>query len=104
MAEFEKVANVSDIKPGEIKSFVVGNEMVAICNSDGTFYAFMDECSHQALPLSDGLLEGKTLTCAYHGAEFNIVTGGALCLPAVDGVETFEVKVEGDDIYILIED
>ena len=38
MAEFEKVANVSDIKPGEIKSFVVGNEMVAICNSDGTFY------------------------------------------------------------------
>jgi len=104
MAEFEKVANVADIKPGEIKSFVVGNEMVAICNSDGTFYAFMDECSHQALPLSDGLLEGKTLTCAYHGAEFNVETGKALCLPAVDGVETFEVKVEGDDIYILIED
>ena len=104
MAEFEKVAKVSDIQPGEIKSFVLGNEMVAICNTDGKFYAFIDECSHQTLPLSDGLLEGKTITCAYHGAEFNVETGEALCLPAVDGIETYEVKVEGDDIYILLPD
>ncbi|MGB2691409.1 MAG: non-heme iron oxygenase ferredoxin subunit [Thermodesulfobacteriota bacterium] len=104
MAEFEKIAKVSDIQPGEIKSFVLGNEMVAICNTDGAFYAFIDECSHQTLPLSDGLLEGKTITCAYHGAEFNIETGEALCLPAVDGIETYEVKVEGDDIYILLPD
>ncbi|GJM15711.1 MAG: benzene 1,2-dioxygenase [Thermodesulfobacteriota bacterium] len=104
MAEFEKVAKVSDIQPGEIKSFVLGNEMVAICNTDGKFYAFIDECSHQTLPLSDGLLEGKTITCAYHGAEFNVETGEALCLPAVDGIETYEVKIEGDDIYILLPD
>lgn len=104
MAEFEKIAKVSDIQPGEIKSFVLGNEMVAICNTDGTFYAFIDECSHQTLPLSDGLLEGKTITCAYHGAEFNVETGEALCLPAVDEIETYEVKVEGDDIYVLLPD
>jgi len=104
MAEFEKVAKTSDIPPGEIKSYVLGIDMVAICNVDGTFYAFRDECTHQSLPLSDGSLEGKTLTCTYHSAEFDVETGEALCLPAVDGVETFEVKVEGDDIYILIED
>lgn len=104
MAEFEKVAKVSDIKPGEIKSFVVGNEMVAICNTGEKFYAVIDECSHQTLPLSDGLLEGKTITCAYHGAEFDLETGEALCLPAVDRIETYELKVEDDDIYILIPD
>jgi len=104
MAEFEKVAKVSDIQPGEIKSFVVGNEMVAICNSDGNYYAFIDECSHQTLPLSDGLLEGKTITCAYHGAEFNVETGEAMCLPAVDGIETYELKIEDEDIYILLPD
>lgn len=104
MAEFEKVAKVSDIKPGEIKSVVVGNLVVAICNTDGEFFAFIDECSHETLPLSDGILEGKTVTCAYHGAEFDVKTGEALCLPAVDRIETYDVKVEGDDIYILIED
>ena len=104
MAEFEKVAKTCEIRPGEIKSYVLGINMVAVCNVDGTFYAFRDECTHQALPLSEGSLEGKTLTCAYHSAEFDVETGEALCLPAVDGVETFELKVEGDDIYILIED
>ena len=104
MAEFEKVAKVSDIKPGEIKSVAVGNLVVAICNTDGEFFAFIDECSHETLPLSDGILEGKTVTCAYHGAEFDVKTGEALCLPAVDRIETYDVKVEGDDIYIHIED
>ena len=104
MSDFEKLASTEDIKPGEIKSFVVGPDMIAVCNVEGKFYAFRDECTHQALPLSDGTLEGKTLTCCYHSAEFDVETGEALSLPAVDAVETFELKVEGEDIYILIED
>ena len=104
MAEFEKIATTGEIGPGEMKSFVVGPDMIAVCNVEGQYYAFRDECTHQALPLSDGVLQGKTLTCAYHAAEFNVETGEALCLPAVDAVETFELKVEGDDILILIDD
>ena len=104
MADFEKVAKVSEIGPGKVKSVVVGNELVAICNTDGKFFAFIDQCSHEALPLSDGILEGKTITCAYHGAEFDIESGEALCLPAIDRIETYEVKVEDDDIYVLIPD
>jgi nitrite reductase/ring-hydroxylating ferredoxin subunit len=57
-----------------------------------------------AYPLSDGILEGETITCAHHGAEFNVRTGEVLSLPAVEPIETFEVKVEGDDIYVLMED
>lgn len=104
MAEFEKIATAGEIQPGEVKSFVVGPDMIAICNVDGKFYAFRDECTHQALPLSDGVLQGNTITCAYHAAQFNVETGEALCLPALDAVETFELKIDGDDIYILIED
>ena len=37
---------------------------------------------------------------ALRGARFDVRTGAALCLPAVTPVPTFEVKVEGDDIYI----
>lgn len=104
MADFEKIATTAEISPGEVKSFVVGPDMIAICNVDGKFYAFRDECTHQALPLSDGVLQGNTITCAYHAAQFNVETGEALCLPALDAVETFELKIEGEDILILIED
>ncbi|MFI5323245.1 MAG: non-heme iron oxygenase ferredoxin subunit [Thermodesulfobacteriota bacterium] len=98
------MAKTSDIPPGEVRSFPAGSEMIVICNVDGEFYAVKDECTHQAYPLSDGMLEGTKLTCIYHGAEFDVETGDALCLPATDAVETFDVKVEGGDIYVLIED
>ncbi len=104
MPEFEKIAKTSEIEPGEIKSFPLGADMIAICNVDGKFYAFRDECTHQSLPLSDGILEGNTITCSYHSAAYNVETGEALCLPAVDGVETFPVKVEGDNILVAFEE
>lgn len=103
MAEFVKVARTSEIRPGEIKSFVVETEVIAICNVNGEFYVIKDECSHMEYPLSDGILEGETITCAHHGAEFNVRTGEVLSLPAVEPIETFKVKVEGDGIYVLIE-
>ena len=100
---FIRVANISEILPGEVKSFVVNNEMIAICNVGGNFYAIKDECTHMEFPLSDGVLENETITCAYHGAEFNVRTGEALCMPAVGPVETYELKVDGDDIYVLLD-
>jgi len=104
VSEFEKIAKTSEIPPGEVRSFPVGNEMVAVCNVGGRFFAFRDECTHQAYPLSDGILDGRKITCIYHGAEFDVETGEALCLPATDPVETYPVKIEGEDLYVLIED
>ena len=100
MGEFHKVANTSEILDGEVKAFVVENTSVAICNRNNNFYAFRDECSHEAFPLSDGDLEGDNIICMYHGAEFDISSGEALCLPAIEPIDVYEVKIEGD--YILV--
>jgi Ferredoxin subunits of nitrite reductase and ring-hydroxylating dioxygenases len=55
-------------------------------------------------PLADGELDGETVTCIYHGAKFNVRTGEVLALPAYEPVETYQVKVEGDDIYVFVEE
>jgi len=103
MNDFVKVARISEILPGEVKSYLVENEVIAICNVEGKFYALKDECTHLEFPLSDGLLEGETITCAHHGAEFDVRSGEALCMPAVEPVDTYEVKVDGEDIYVLLD-
>ena len=103
MGEYVKVAKTSEIPPGEVKTFVVDNEVIAICNVDSKFYAIKDECTHMEFPLSDGSLEGDIITCAYHGAEFNVRTGEVLSMPAVEPVETYELKVQGDDILVSID-
>jgi nitrite reductase/ring-hydroxylating ferredoxin subunit len=103
MSRFIKVAKKSDIPDGEVRSFVVDSLVIAICSVNGEFFAIKDECTHMEYPLSDGLLDGEIITCAYHAASFDVRTGDVLSLPAVEPVETFEVKVEGEDIYVLIE-
>lgn len=103
MGEFVKVAKISDIPAGTAKSFIVENEIVAIFNLNNKYYALKDQCSHMNLPLSDGLLVDGVVVCAYHGAEFDIKTGEALSLPAVEPVEAFEVRIEDEQIYVSLD-
>jgi 3-phenylpropionate/trans-cinnamate dioxygenase ferredoxin subunit len=103
MGEFVKVAKTSDIPAGTVKSFIVENQLIAIFNLNNNYYALRDQCSHMDLPLSDGQLEDGVVVCAYHGAEFDIKTGDVLCMPAVEPVESFEVKVEDKQIYVSID-
>ena len=100
MSELIKVANKSDIAEGKAITVSANNKQIAIFNLAGQFYAIADECSHAGGPLSEGEVEGTTVTCPWHGATFNITTGDALSAPAFDGVSKFKVVVDGDDIKI----
>ena len=43
---------------------------------------------------------GAELTCPWHAARFDLVTGTALCPPARGGVRVYKVQVVGDEIQI----
>ena len=57
-------------------------------------------CTHDEAPLDQGFLEGCEIECPRHGARFDVTTGRATALPAVVPVDTFQVRVEGDDIEL----
>ena len=103
VGEFVKVATVDQLPPGTL----LGVEMpdgLKVClahTSDGEIYAIIDRCSHRDFPMATGTLHGgETIECAWHGARFDLKTGRALRLPAIKALQTFEVKVEGDDILV----
>ncbi|MEJ2752581.1 MAG: non-heme iron oxygenase ferredoxin subunit [Chloroflexota bacterium] len=100
MTEFVKVASTGDIAPGERLWLEFEEETVVLFNVNGTYYCIADVCTHDGGPLEDGELDGYEVECPRHGARFDVRTGAAHCLPAVTPVPTFEVKVEGEDIYI----
>jgi 3-phenylpropionate/trans-cinnamate dioxygenase ferredoxin subunit len=54
-------------------------------------------------PLSEGSLAGEELECPWHGARFNVRTGQATEMPAVEPVATFPVKVENGQVFVLLE-
>ena len=103
MSEFFKVAKVSELPPRGKKLVEVDDIPVALFNVDGEFYAIEDVCTHDGGPLAEGDLEGDEIECPRHGARFNVRTGAVLCMPAVEAVECYEVKVEGDDILVSVD-
>ncbi|HVB97168.1 MAG TPA: non-heme iron oxygenase ferredoxin subunit [Chloroflexota bacterium] len=102
MAKFVRVATTDEIPEGSGKFFDVDGEPIAIFHADGSFYATCDVCTHEEASLSEGELEGEEVECPMHGARFNVRTGAVLSLPAVTKLQTFPVRVVGNDIEVEI--
>ena len=102
MGEYVKVATVSDLPPGQGKIVGVQGREIALFNLSGSFYAIDNTCTHAGGPLGEGMLEGEEVECPWHGARFNVKTGGAMNPPAAEGVTAYQVRVNGSDIEIEI--
>jgi 3-phenylpropionate/trans-cinnamate dioxygenase ferredoxin subunit len=103
MPEFYKVAKVSEVPPGTKKLVEVDFVPVLLFNVQGEFYAMEDVCTHDGGPLAEGWLSGDEIECPRHGARFCVKTGEPLCMPAVEAVEIYPIKLEGDDILISVD-
>lgn len=96
------VAKVDQIPEGTTLQVVVEGEGVLLCRCGGELYAIEDVCTHDGGALDQGRLQGCTIECPRHGAQFDVRTGEVLALPAIVGVATYPVTIEGDDVYVEI--
>lgn len=103
MAEFYKVAKVSEVPPGAKQLVEVDFVPVLLFNVNGEFYAMEDVCTHDDGPLGEGWFHGEEIECPRHGARFCVKTGKPLCMPAVEPVDCYTVKIEDDDILVSVD-
>ena len=119
MAEFVRVARLSDIPPGTVKGVKAKGKELLVANVDGEAYAIGDRCTHLRGHLHNGRLQGTVLECPLHGAKFDVSDGG-LCgwvthpvaykllmdatLPGFmkRSVSSYATRVEGDDVYVEV--
>jgi len=80
------------VPPGS--ALLVGD--VAVFDVGGHFCATQAKCPHKQGPLNEGELDGSTVTCPWHGSQFNVCTGTVLQGPAVDPLKTYRVTVDGE--------
>jgi nitrite reductase/ring-hydroxylating ferredoxin subunit len=102
MANWIRVASKQECPAGQCREVVAGDRIVALCNVEGTFYALDGFCPHQGGSLGKGKLTGCTVTCPRHGLQMNVRTG-AYAIGAPTHHPTFAVKVEGDDVFVDVE-
>lgn len=88
----ENEFRIGEVPPGSV--LLVGD--VAVFSVEGGFCATQARCPHRQGPLSEGVVDGSTVTCPLHGAQFNVWTGAVLRGPAKDPLKTYRVTVEGE--------
>jgi 3-phenylpropionate/trans-cinnamate dioxygenase ferredoxin subunit len=102
--EYVRICAEEDIGEGAVKGFEINNRPVALAKYQGTIYAIDDICTHDEGNLGEGDVVNGQIQCPRHGARFDLKTGQATRMPAVIGINTYEVKIEGSQVYISMPD
>ena len=100
----QRLCASDDLADGEARRFDVGEHRIALVRLSGDWYALGDRCSHADFSLSEGevLIDECALECWKHGSAFDLRTGEPQSLPATRPVPTYEVKVEGDHVWVEV--
>ena len=91
--EYLDIAPASELPSGERLFVEVEGKSIVIFNVADQYFAIADVCSHDDGPVGEGTLEGYTITCPRHGAQFDIRTGRVLQMPAVVDIPAYPVKI-----------
>jgi len=104
LSEWYRVAATADVREGEALSADLDGTAIALYRVDGRIHAIDDTCTHEFASLSEGFIESGTVECPLHAAQFDIATGRCLCGPASEDLRSYEVRVDGEDVYVRAPD
>jgi toluene monooxygenase system ferredoxin subunit len=95
---WQTVMPAEDLWAGELTGVQLGEKKIVLLNVGGEIRAFEDRCPHLGSQLSEGVLDGCTLTCANHLWEFDALTGKGTnpggCQLTVVGTRVREGQIE----------
>ncbi len=98
MSTWQVVMPAADLWAGELTGVRLGGKKIVLVNVGGEIRAFEDRCPHLGFQLSEGDIDGRTLTCANHQWEFDALTGRGTnpgnCQLTVFGTRVREGQIE----------
>ena len=98
VARLSELAAAPSMRPFEIGE----TKGLLVRLADGSLHAVNGLCPHAQAPLHEGALCGHRLVCPWHQSVFEIPSGALLEPPALDGLEAYPVRVEGDRVFVTL--
>jgi 3-phenylpropionate/trans-cinnamate dioxygenase ferredoxin subunit len=102
MTPFAGAARMSDVSDQAPLPVVVDGVEIALVRCGDEVFAIRDECSHAAIPLSEGDVGDCEIECWLHGSRFDLRTGEPIGLPATVPVPVYPTKLDGDDVLVNV--
>jgi len=105
MPEWIKVCDIKSLKNGDLLDFDKEDKKLLISKTKDKVYATDRICTHAYADLSTGFIneDEKTVTCPLHMSAFKLEDGTPQNLPAEDPLKTYEIKIQDNYVYVLME-
>jgi nitrite reductase/ring-hydroxylating ferredoxin subunit len=97
------VGKTSDIQEGKLMHITASGKEIVLTKLDGNYYAVDNICTHAGAELHEGELNNSELTCPWHGAKWDIKTGGLISFPQkLKSLQSHKVLVDNDTLFIEV--
>ena len=95
------IARIDDLDEGQMKAVRRdGGPDILLIRKDDRYYATEAYCTHYGAPLETGFLCDGKLTCPWHHARFEVISGKLKDPPALNGLKTYNIEIRGRDIIL----
>lgn len=101
MDDYIRVASLAEIPADGMLPVRVDKEDVVLYKVKDQVFASRDFCPHAGYPLSKSFFRGKYVRCSLHSWEFDVTNGEYTHNPRIR-MRCYPVKVEGDDVYVML--
>jgi nitrite reductase/ring-hydroxylating ferredoxin subunit/uncharacterized membrane protein len=98
--DFTEVCAESELTEGAAKRVEANGKPVLLVKRENQVFALAETCSHAGGPLSEGKIEGDTVTCPWHGSQFCLRDGRVLKGPATIPQPALEVQTRDGQVLV----
>ncbi|HLA98933.1 MAG TPA: Rieske 2Fe-2S domain-containing protein [Anaerolineales bacterium] len=93
------VASEDEIPDGERKIIEADGLSIGVFHHNEKWYAMRNSCLHRGGPVCTGKIEGDTITCPWHGFQYNLTNGSLLSDPSAR-LDTYQVTLTDGRVYV----
>lgn len=102
MSQWVKACNLDQVSEGQLFGFIHDDKKILLANIKGKIYATDQICTHAEADLATGFLTEEGVRCPLHLSVFNLETGEPQNPPAEVPLNTYNVKIEQNEIYVEV--
>ena len=102
LSDWIKACSVNNVESGQLYKFNHGDKKILLANLNGKIFATDLICTHAEADLSTGMLSEEGIRCPLHLSVFNLESGEAQSPPAEKPLQTYNVKIDQNEIYVEV--
>jgi nitrite reductase/ring-hydroxylating ferredoxin subunit/uncharacterized membrane protein len=99
-SEFTPLMAAAEVPEGIPTKTMFGSTAVMVVRRGDLVHALKDTCSHLGGPLSEGELDGDTITCPWHFSTFRVSDGAVLHGPATSRQPRYVARITDGQVEL----